>query len=35
MKLSEVSIERPVLATVLSLAIILFGALSFTFLPVR
>ncbi|HEY2953779.1 MAG TPA: efflux RND transporter permease subunit [Candidatus Eisenbacteria bacterium] len=35
MKLSEVSIERPVLATVMSLAIILFGALSFTFLPVR
>jgi len=35
MKLSEVSIERPVLATVMSLAIVLFGALSFTFLPVR
>ena len=35
MKLSEVSIERPVLATVMSLAILLFGALSFTFLPVR
>lgn len=35
MKLSELSIERPVLATVMSLAIILFGALSFTFLPVR
>jgi multidrug efflux pump len=34
-KLSELSIERPVLATVMSLAIILFGALSFTFLPVR
>ena len=35
MKLSEVSIQRPVLATVMSLAILLFGALSFTFLPVR
>jgi multidrug efflux pump len=35
MKISEVSIERPVLATVMSLAIILIGALSFTFLPVR
>src|SRR5207247_765704 len=35
MKLSEVSIQRPVLATVMSLAIILIGALSFTFLPVR
>ncbi len=35
MKLSELSIERPVLATVMSLTIILFGALSFTFLPVR
>src|SRR5881397_3402708 len=35
MKLSELSIQRPVLATVMSLAILLFGALSFTFLPVR
>src|SRR5262245_50849117 len=35
MKLSEVSIQRPVLETVMSLAILLFGALSFTFLPVR
>ena len=35
MKLSELSIERPVLATVMSLAIVLFGVLSFTFLPVR
>jgi multidrug efflux pump len=34
-KLSEISIERPVLATVMSLAIVLFGALCFTFLPVR
>ncbi|MEO5617095.1 MAG: efflux RND transporter permease subunit [Candidatus Eisenbacteria bacterium] len=35
MKLSELSIERPVLATVMSLAIVLFGVLSYTFLPVR
>jgi len=35
MKLSELSIQRPVLATVMSLAILLFGILSFTFLPVR
>ena len=35
MKISELSIDRPVLATVMSLAIILFGALSYTFLPVR
>ncbi len=35
MRLSEVSIERPVLATVMSLAIVLFGVLSYTFLPVR
>jgi multidrug efflux pump len=34
-KLSELSIQRPVLATVMSLGILLFGALSFTFLPVR
>ena len=35
MKLSEVSIQRPVLATVMSLAILLFGIISFTRLPVR
>ncbi|HTM00487.1 MAG TPA: efflux RND transporter permease subunit [Candidatus Omnitrophota bacterium] len=35
MKLSEVSIQRPVLATVMSLAIILFGVISFSRLPVR
>src|SRR6185436_6985633 len=35
MKISELSIERPVLATVMSIGIILIGALSFTFLPVR
>jgi multidrug efflux pump len=34
-KLSEVSIQRPVFATVLSIAILLFGAISFTRLPVR
>ncbi len=35
MKLSEISIERPVLATVMSLVIVLFGVISFTQLPVR
>jgi multidrug efflux pump len=35
MKLSEVSIHRPVLATVMSLAIVLFGLLSLMRLPVR
>jgi multidrug efflux pump len=35
MKLSEISIQRPVLATVMSLAILLFGIISFTRLPVR
>ncbi len=35
MKLSELSIKRPVLATVMSLAIFLFGIISFTRLPVR
>ena len=35
MKLSKISIERPVLATVMSLVIILFGIISFTQLPVR
>jgi len=34
-KLSEVSIQRPVFATVMSLTIILFGVISFTRLPVR
>ena len=35
MKLSKLSIERPVLATVMSLVIVLFGIISFTQLPVR
>ena len=35
MKLSEISIRRPVFATVMSLAILLFGIISFTQLPVR
>lgn len=35
MKLSKISIERPVLATVMSLVIVLFGIISFTQLPVR
>lgn len=35
MKLSNISIQRPVLATVMSLAIVLFGIISFTQLPVR
>ena len=35
MKLSEVSLKRPVFATVMSLAIILLGVISFTRLPVR
>ncbi len=35
MKLSQISIERPVLATVMSLTILLFGIISFTQLPVR
>lgn len=35
MKLSQISIQRPVLATVMSLTIILFGIISFTQLPVR
>jgi multidrug efflux pump len=34
-KLSESSIQRPVFATVLSLAILLFGLISYTRLPVR
>ena len=35
MKLSNISIHRPVFATVMSLTIILFGIISFTRLPVR
>lgn len=35
MKLSHISIQRPVLAIVMSLAIVLFGVISFTQLPVR
>lgn len=35
MKLSEVSIQRPVFATVMSLAILIFGVISFQRLPVR
>lgn len=35
MKLSDVSIRRPVLATVMSLTILLFGIISFDRLPVR
>ena len=35
MKLSEVAIQRPVFATVMSLTIILLGYISFTRLPVR
>ncbi len=35
MKLSDISIRRPVFATVMSLAILLFGIISFTQLPVR
>jgi len=35
MKLSELSIQRPVLATVMSLAIVLIGVIGFSRLPVR
>ncbi len=35
MKLSEISIQRPVLATVMSLAIVLIGGISLSRLPVR
>src|SRR5678816_1025513 len=35
MKLSDLSIQRPVFATVMSLAILLFGVIAFTRLPVR
>jgi len=35
MKLSRVSIQRPVFASVMSLTIILFGVIAFTLLPIR
>ena len=35
MSLSSTSIERPVLATVISIVIILFGAIGYTYLGVR
>ncbi|MBD0306095.1 MAG: efflux RND transporter permease subunit, partial [Nitrospiraceae bacterium] len=35
MKLSDISIERPVLAVVMTLVLVLFGVLSFARLPVR
>jgi multidrug efflux pump len=35
MSLSNISIERPVLATVMSITIILFGVIGFTYLGVR
>jgi multidrug efflux pump len=35
MKLSEISIRRPVLATMMNLALVIFGAISLTRLPVR
>jgi multidrug efflux pump len=35
MKLPEISIQRPVLATMMSLALVLFGAISLSQLPVR
>lgn len=35
MRLSEISIDRPVLATVMSIVIVLFGIIGFTFLGVR
>jgi multidrug efflux pump len=35
MKLSQISIQRPVFASVMSLAILLFGVIAFTRLPVR
>ena len=35
MKISEIAIQRPVLAIVMSLTVLLFGILSLTFLPVR
>ena len=35
MSLSSISIERPVLATVISIVIVLFGAIGYTFLGLR
>src|SRR6187551_4076846 len=35
MNISEISLRRPVLATVLNVAIVLFGIIGFTFLGVR
>ena len=35
MNISELSLRRPVLATVLNIAIVLFGIIGFTFLGVR
>ena len=35
MFISEISIKRPVLATVMSLVLVLFGAISFFRLPIR
>ncbi|MFZ1798392.1 MAG: efflux RND transporter permease subunit [Chitinophagaceae bacterium] len=35
MNISELSLKRPVLATVMNLAIILFGIVGYTYLPVR
>ena len=35
MRLPELSIQRPVLATMMSLALVLFGAISLSRLPVR
>ncbi len=35
MSLSSLSIDRPVLATVISITIILFGAIGYTFLGLR
>ena len=35
MNISELSLKRPVMATVLNLAIILFGVVGYTFLAVR
>ena len=35
MWLSDVSVKRPVFATVISLLLVAFGALSFNYLPLR
>ena len=35
MNISELSLQRPVLAIVMSIAIVLFGAIGYTFLGVR